>query len=144
MSTNRRTEEDWFLRGGERPKNNEQTSVVTCQNCGGDNLADEEQCTHCGAALQGGTSTAEYCGDDDDGDDDGDLREYEVGVFRTLKVHHYQTAKVRVEARSEIDAMDRVEEQYARGDLELSDLDWTDEEVTENCDEFTADGAEEI
>lgn len=66
MAINSKAMEDWFLRGGERPQENEmqQAPVVTCQNCGGDNLADEEQCTHCGAPLQGGTTTGEYCGGD--------------------------------------------------------------------------------
>lgn len=64
MATNSKAMEDWFLRGGERPQENgmQQAPVVICQNCGGDNLADEEYCTHCGAALTGGTSTEEYCG----------------------------------------------------------------------------------
>jgi RNA polymerase subunit RPABC4/transcription elongation factor Spt4 len=53
-------EMNWFLRGGKRPDPAPKAPVVVCQNCGGDNLADEEQCTHCGTPLQGGITAAEY------------------------------------------------------------------------------------
>lgn len=51
MMTNE--EMNWFLRGGKRPEPAlpSKAALVTCQNCGGDNLADEEICTHCGALL---------------------------------------------------------------------------------------------
>jgi hypothetical protein len=140
MSTNR-TEEDWFLRGGERPKNDSeqmQTPVVTCQNCGGDNLADEEYCTHCGAALTGGTLTGEYRGDDGD---DNELRLYEVEVSQKKTVT--QTATVRVRAASEDDAMDLVEDRVFNGDLDVTDLDWTDKEDSDEYADFTAEDAVE-
>ena len=38
--------------------------VKVCQNCGGMNLAEETECTHCGASLTGGCPTDEYCGAD--------------------------------------------------------------------------------
>ena len=140
MSTNR-TEEDWFLRGGERPKNDSEqmkTPVVTCQNCGGDNLADEEYCTHCGAAVAGGTLTGEYCGDDGD---DNELRLYEVEVSQKKTVT--QTATVRVRAASEDDAMDLVEDRVFIGDLDVTDLDWTDKEDSDEYADFTAEDAVE-
>lgn len=60
-------EMNWFLRGGKHPEPALPSKTpVVCQNCGGENLADEEQCTHCGAPLQGGTTTEEYCGGNDE------------------------------------------------------------------------------
>lgn len=127
--------EDWFLRGGERPKNGGgQKPVVTCQNCGGDNLADEEYCTHCGAALAGGTSTAEYCGDD--GGEDG--RTFAVTMERTVTVR--QTATVRVKAGCEESAMDRAEE-LAEDDSD--GWDWEDVPGTEEYEDCEAVNAEE-
>lgn len=102
---NEKTMEDWFLRGGERPKNDgEHAPAGTCQNCG-DNLADEEYCTHCGAALTGGTSTGEYCGDDDDGPG---LRKFVVTMTRLKTVE--QEARVTVMAASEEEAMEEAED----------------------------------
>lgn len=142
METNnnkKKTMEDWFLRGGERPKNDcEQAPVVTCQNCGGDNLADEEYCTHCGAALTGGTSTEEYCGDDDDGydaceecedhslcdkchhaeggPDDGEKAVYAVAVRYWRKVQYED--RLYVKADNPADAVAQAREMYEDGDVD--------------------------
>ena len=147
MTTDNKTMEDWFLRGGERPKNDrEQAPVVTCQNCGGDNLADEEYCTHCGAALTGGTSTEEYCGGDDDGydaceecedrsmcakchhaknePDDGEKAEYSVTVKYWRKIRY--EAVVDVEADNPADAVAQAREMYEDWDLDPEEIDSED------------------
>ena len=47
-----KTEENWFLRGGKRPEQEEpKEKTVFCPNCGGENLSDEEYCTHCGQPI---------------------------------------------------------------------------------------------
>ena len=48
-----KTEENWFLRGGKRPEQEEpkEKKTVFCPNCGGENLSDEEYCTHCGHPI---------------------------------------------------------------------------------------------
>lgn len=61
-----KTMKDWFLRGGERPKGklpdppdeipaddgeDFDDGVIDCPHCGGENLASEEYCTHCGQSL---------------------------------------------------------------------------------------------
>ena len=109
-----KTYEDWFKRGGERPPrdgrlppppeeteipggddgNGGRSPVVTCRNCGGDNLADEECCTHCGSAL---------AGDGADGGAEGP-KEFEVKLLRTR--HVCQTCTVRVLAASVFEACD--------------------------------------
>lgn len=129
--------EDWFLRGGERPKKeDEQAPVVTCQNCGGENLADEEYCTHCGAALAGGTSTGESCGDGED--ENRDDRLFSVTMERTVTVR--QTATVRVYANCEESAMDNAEDLAENG---ADCWDWGDIPGTEEYKDCEAVGAEE-
>ena len=148
MATNSKAMEDWFLRGGERPQENgmQQAPVITCQNCGGDNLADETECTHCGADLTVGTSTEEYCGGDDDGydaceecedrsmcakchhvkgePDDGEKAEYTVAVRYWRKVQY--EAFVDVEADNPADAVAQAREMYE--DLDLDDPEEIDSE----------------
>lgn len=150
MSSTNRTEEDWFLRGGERPRTKknggerEETILppdAVCQNCGNCRPGGTERCQVCGVALTGGASTDECCGDDDD-DDGGDaLRLYEVEVSQTKTIS--QTATVRIRAASEDDAMDLVEERAANGDLDVTDLDWTDVEDSDEYGDFMAEDAVE-
>lgn len=135
MTTDNKTMEDWFLRGGKRPKD-EQAPVVACQNCGGDNLADEECCTHCGAALAGGTSTAEYCGDDDDGPE---LRVFIVTMTRTKSVA--QESRVTVRATSEEEAMEKAEDAACE---ESDEWRWEDDPLTAEYEDCQAECAEEV
>lgn len=152
MATNR-TVEDWFLRGGEKPRDNGMQAyvcgptiaVAVCQNCGGENLADEERCTHCGAPLVGEPSTAEYCGDDeyeddlaDDEDEDGE-REFTVTVRRTWTV--LQEAKMKVIADCEESAMMKAED-IAEVDDD-GEVDWDNVPDTNEYDDYEAISAEE-
>ena len=161
MTTNK-TMEDWFLRGGERPKKeDEQAPVVTCQNCGGDNLADEECCTHCGAVLTGGTSTEEYCGSEhgenpcdecdgrtkcddcphncDDDDDGPEHRVFVVTMTRTKSVA--QESRVTVRATSEEEAMEKAEDAACE---ESDEWTWKDDPFTAEYEDCQAECAEEV
>ena len=125
--------EDWFLRGGKRPEMNGMQQVshnLVCQNCGGENVPDEEYCTHCGAALTGGTSTGEYCGDDEE------ERDFIVTLTRTKTIR--QKTTMRVSATTANEAMDRAED-------EVSDFDgdWEDVPGSEEYEDCEADDAEE-
>lgn len=141
-----KTEEDWFLRGGKRPDANnaygnpdtsdgepiEDEPGKVCQNCGIENLAENEHCVCCGAALTGGCPTDEYCGADD-----GKPKTYIVTMSRTRSVQ--QTAKVRVKAHSEEEALDLVED---RVEYEAEDWAWKDNDDTEEFDDVEAVEAE--
>lgn len=138
--------EDWFLRGGKRPEANgmQETlpkpdenpvddDVISCPHCGGENLASEKYCTHCGRPLHDDGV------EDEDDDDDGGERDYVVTMTRTRVVS--QRAKVRVRARSESDAMDKAE------DLAVDEQDqwsWKDDEDTEEFEDVEADDVEEF
>lgn len=132
MAKNTKTEEDWFLRGGEKPQeklpepplDGNDADVIDCPHCGGENLASEECCTHCGRPLYD--------------EDDGDERDYVVTMTRTRTV--CQRAKVRVRARSESDAMEKAEDLAEDGQDQWS---WEDDGDTEEFEDVEADGAEE-
>lgn len=174
MATNR-TMEDWFLRGGEKPQENGMqayvcgptVAVAVCQNCGGENLATEEYCTHCGAPLVGEPSTAEICGQElcpecghplpselddpgcvcprcgwapsDDEDDEDDKREFTVTVRRTWTV--LQEAKMKVIADCEESAMMKAED-IAEVDDD-GEVDWDNVPDTDEYDDYEAISAEE-
>lgn len=143
-----RTEEDWFLRGGERPdaanahgdpgahgwdSAEEGGPGGICQNCGSENPAGNERCACCGASLTGGCPTGEYCGDDGD----GVLQDWTVTMSRTRSVQ--QTAEIRVKAHSEDEAMDLVE---GRAEDEADDWPWEDNDDTEEFEDVEAIEAE--
>lgn len=141
MAKKTKTEEDWFLRGGERPQGKlpdppdeipaddgedfDDGDVVDCPHCGGENLASEEFCTHCARPLH-----------DDDDDDDEEVRDFIVTLTRTKTVS--QKATMRVSATTAHEAMDRAED-------EASDVDddWKDVPDSEEYGDAEADDAEE-
>ena len=98
----KKTEEDWFLRGGERPD-----------------------------PANGNDNAASVAPDAHDSTDDGDgetLRDYVVTMTRLKTVR--QTAKVRVKARNECEAMDLADERAPdeSGKWDWKDVDWDSEE----------------
>lgn len=162
--TDKKTMEDWFLRGGKRPEKDgtrQASRNLVCQNCGGENIPDEEYCTHCGAALTGGASTGEYCGsehgenpcDECDGrtrcddcphncgdDNDGsEVRKFVVTMTRIKTVA--QEARVTVVAESEEEAMDRAEDAACE---ESDGWSWTDCPFTDEYEDCQAADAEEV
>lgn len=132
------TEEDWFLRGGERPNagnafNNPDThdgefppdsphESDACDACDGHHHCDE--CPH--------------LTDGDDEDEEEVLQDWIVTMSRTKTVE--QTAKVRVKARSEDEAMGLVE---GRAGRESEMWPWRDDDITEEFDDAKAVEAEE-
>ena len=140
-----RTGEDWFLRGGAKPQPAESENVKDgmdriiglqfCMNCGGVNFGGEAECTHCGASLTGGCPTDEYCGADD-GNGEA-LQDWIVTMSRTKTVQ--QTAKVRVKAHSEKEAMDLIED---RAEHEAGNWPWNDVDYTEEYEDVEAVEAE--
>lgn len=113
-------EMNWFLRGGKRPDPAPKAPVVVCQNCGGENLADEEQCTHCGAPLQGGTTTEEYCGGDDDEVRAPDQKTYLVKVNQVKKC--LWEGYVEVVASSKLEALFKARDKFDSCELDTWDL----------------------
>lgn len=146
-----RNEEDWFLRGGERPNPAKESGsddvvrsddFVTCQNCGQPWPAEVgELCPMCGASLAGGTSTAEYCGADGDGDENARIS-FDVTLVREKTVE--QTYTVTVRARDEDDAFEEARKLLSDDDIDPDEWDWeTDEDTAEYGDPRPAD-AEEV
>lgn len=144
-----KTEEDWFLRGGKRPDAagahgdpdardgeppEDDPGNKVCQNCGGENLAEETECTHCGASLTGGCPTGEYCGADD-----GDVEKtYIVTVVRTKTVDQY--IELRVTAKDE----DEAEDIAVRAAETQADANWVDDEDTVDYCDCGVEDAEEV
>lgn len=138
MAKKTKTEEDWFLRGGERPQetppgpssgvspDGDDADVVDCPHCGGENLASEEYCTHCGRPLR----------DDDDGDDNDDKEERDFMVTLTRTKTISQKTTVRVSAATVDEAMDRAED-------EAPDVggDWEDVPDSEEYGDVEASGS---
>lgn len=139
MAKKAKTEEDWFLRGGERPQEklpdppdeipvddgedfDDDGDVVDCPHCGGENLASEECCTHCGQPLHD--------------DDDEEERDFMVTLTRTKTVS--QKTTIRVSATTANEAMDRAEDEAP--DV---DGDWEDVPDSEEYGDAEADDAEE-
>jgi hypothetical protein len=116
-----RTEEDWFLRGGERPPKPEQlppppAEIKICEICGGSNIGEEEYCTHCGTPLDR-TPDSE---DDETGDDDDELRKFRVRVTASQPVETF----VIVTATNEEDACDKVAGILDDGEFNPEAQDW--------------------
>lgn len=141
-----KTMEDWFLRGGAKPQPAESENdnkdgmdpiirLTFCQNCGGLNLSEEAECTHCGASLAGGCPTDEYCGADDG--DGKTIQDWIVMMSRTKTVQ--QTAEVRVKAHSEEEALDLIED---RAEDEAENWPWEDNDDTEEFEDVEAVEAE--
>lgn len=134
----KKTMEDWFLRGGEKPDEEDGDPAVAgevCQNCGHP-VRGESECPHCGAAPTGGCPTDEYCGAEDD---DWVLQDCIVTMSRTKTVQ--QTAKVRVKAHSEDEALDLIED---RAEDEAGNWPWKDEDGTEEYEDIEAIEAEVV
>ena len=138
--------ENWFLRGGKRPEENgmqetlpeppdeisldgDDEDVVSCPHCGGENLAAEEYCTHCGLPLHG---------DDEDDEDDEDEREFVVTVRRTRTIR--QEAKIKVLALCKDTAMMKAED---AAEDEADDWSWKDIPGSEEYEDCEAVEAEE-
>ena len=108
MATNK-TYSDWFKRGGERPPRDDR--------------------------LPPPPEEIEIPDEDEDDEDDGELREFDVELWRTK--HVYQTCTVRVRARCEDEAADKAIDAApeddasweTRGDPDFDDLEADD--VTE-------------
>lgn len=114
-------EMNWFLRGGKRPEPALPSKApVTCQNCGGDNLVDEEQCTHCGVPLQGGITAA-----------DPDQKTYLVKVSQVKKC--LWEGYVEVVADSRLEALAKARDEFE--DCELDTWDLVDPELDSENDE---------
>ena len=114
MSRNR-TEEDWFLRGGERPPKPEQlppppAEIKICEICGGSNIGEEEYCTHCGAALDRTP----------DSEDDRETRKFRVRIVASQTVETF----VDVMAADEEDACDKVADKIDSGKFNPEVWDW--------------------
>lgn len=117
--TKNRTEEDWFLRGGERPSKPEQlppppAEIKICEICGGSNISEDDET-------------------------DDDEREFEVTMsrYRTVK----QEARVTVKADCEESAMEKAEELAEdKGD----EWDWKDVGGSEEIEDVGAEEAEEL
>lgn len=149
-----KTQDDWFLRGGERPDPAEENSddvvrsddfLVTCQNCGQSWPTEVgEICPMCGASLTGGASTAEYCGADGDGADcaaEDTLRSFNVTVVREKTVE--QTHVMTVAARDEDEAIEVAQKILDSADFDNWDWEWRDDEDTEEYGEPSVADAEE-
>lgn len=105
-------EKNWFLRGGKRPEPvPEAKAPVVCQNCGDENLADEEQCTHCGAPLQN---------DNKECPGDPDQKTYLVKVSQVKKC--LWEGYVEVAAGSKIEALAKAIDEFDTGRLDSWDL----------------------
>lgn len=123
-----KTMEDWFLRGGEKPAQ-EDASVKpdsphecdACDECDGHHHCDE--CPH--------------LTDGEDDDDEEALQDWTVTMSRTRSVQ--QTAEIRVKAHSEDEAMDLVED---RAEDEADDWPWKDNGDTEEFEDVEAVEAE--
>lgn len=141
-------EMNWFLRGGKRPEpttTDDQAeecpdpavefvmeklashrarpkvdAPVTCQNCGGDNLADEEQCTHCGAPLQSDITAA-----------DPDQKTYLVKVSQVKKC--LWEGYVEVVADFRLEALAKARDEFENCELDTWDL--VDPELDSENDE---------
>lgn len=125
-----KTQDDWFLRGGERSPADTENSCsdgFVCQNCGNCWPADVgETCPSCGASISGRTSTAEYCGADGDGDGKDALRSFNVTVVREKTVE--QTHVMTVAARDEDDALDVARKRLdSLGPDVIDGWDWKDD-----------------
>jgi hypothetical protein len=128
MTMASKTMEDWFLRGGERPAQEDAPSrpdspheCDACDECDGHHHCDE--CPH----LTDG---------EDDDDEDG-LQDWIITMSRTKTVQ--QTAKVRVKAHSEEEAMDLIED---RAEDEAENWAWKDVDYTKEYDDVEAIEAE--
>lgn len=133
-------EMNWFLRGGKRPDPAPKAPVIACQNCGGDNLADEEQCTHCGAPLQGGTTTGEYCGSTPSS---SDQKTYLVKVSQVKKCLWEGYVEVVADSRLEALAKARDEFEYCELDAwDLVDPELGSEDGSDDEPVFTVEGPE--
>ena len=159
-----KTQEDWFLRGGERPHADAKNERIdgstcqgftcqgfTCQNCGQSWPAEVgEICPMCGASLTGGASTAEYCGADGDGADcvnraarypmheENARISFDVTLAREKTVE--QTYTVTVRARDEDDALREARKLLLDSDIDPDEWDWeTDEDTAELGEPRVAD-----
>ena len=139
-----KTQDEWFLRGGERPPadtESECSDGFVCQNCGNCWPADiGETCPSCGASLAGGTPTAVYCGAGDDGENA--RISFDVTLVREKTVE--QTYDVTVRARDEDEAIEEARKLLLDPDIDPDEWDWeTDEDTAEYGDPRPTD-AEEV
>lgn len=121
-----RTEEDWFLRGGERPETPGPDEIDE------GNPHDTDPCDECD-----GRTRCDDCPHNLDSEDDE--REFEVTMsrFRTVK----QETRVTVKADCEESAMEKAEELATD---EGGDWDWKDVENSEDIEDVGAEEAEEL
>lgn len=131
-----RTEEDWFLRGGERPSTKTPYDEPQVPDEG--NPHDTDPCAECDGLTRCDDCphNRELVEDDDETDDYG--REFTVVIsrFRTVK----QEARVVVKADCEESAMEKAEELAEDyGDV----WNWTDVEDSEDIEDVGAEEAEE-
>lgn len=114
MAKKAKTEEDWFLRGGERPQEKLPDPPDEIP------VDDDE----------------DFDDDDDDDEDDEEERDFMVTLTRTKTIS--QKTTIRVSATTACEAMDRAEDEV------LDDAyDWDDVPNSEEYGDAEADDAEE-
>ena len=120
----KKTEEDWFLRGGERPDLVKEKGVPSPKYA---RLIIDELAA----------ADDDHDGVHEDGDGGETLRDYIVTMSRRRTVR--QTAKVRVKAHSEDEAMDLTED---RAENESDSWFWSDDACSEDFEDVEAEDVE--
>ena len=126
-----KTMEDWFLRGGERP-NTFSNHDAHDDGVPPDSPHESDECGTCDEC-----GMCDECDECDDDDDEEALQDWVVTMSRTKTVQ--QTAKVRVKAHSEEEALDLVED---RAEDEADHWPWKDEDDTVEFEDTEAIEAE--
>jgi len=135
-----KTMEDWFLRGGEKPSAENAYGDPDARDGGfpPDSPHESDAYDECDGHHHCDECPHLTDGEDDDDGEDG-LQDWIVTMSRTKTVQ--QTAKVRVKARSEEEAMDLVED---RAEDEAGNWSWKDGDDTEEFEDVEAVEAEEM
>lgn len=128
-----KTEEDWFLRGGERPSTKTPYDEPQVPDEG--NPHDSDPCAECD-----GLTRCDDCPHNLDREDDGtDKVEYDVSMVRTKTVR--QRCRVTVAADCEESAMEKAEE---LAEDEGDGWPWEDEDNSTEYEDCEAESAEEL
>ena len=129
--------EDWFLRGGERPNmdNAFNNPDAHDEEPLPDSPHESDACDMCDGHCH--CDECQHLTDGEDDDDEEALQDWTVTMSRTRSVQ--QTAKVRVKAHSEEEALDLVED---RAEDEADRWPWKDEDDTVEFEDTEAIEAE--